>query len=124
MSTPVVMSARGDRLVDLGELGKIGCRPGLRALEAIESSSETGSIADLANALARRPVLRIIVSTIYETHIDFVAGNKSSAKTYTREEIGAAVMRVGVGKLQEDAFRLLLHAFAPKSETDTDQGNG
>lgn len=124
MSTPVVMSARGDRLVDLGDLGKIACRPGLRALEAIESSSETGSLADLATSIARRPVLRTIVTTIYETHLDFAAGSKGDVKTFTREQIGEAVMSVGVGKVQEDCFRLLLHAFAPKDETDTDQGNG
>lgn len=115
------MQARGDRSIELGFIGTIVCRPGLRALEAIESSIESGSIADVANQLAKKPSLRTITTVIYETHLDFAAG-ANGVRTFDRQTIGAAVLEVGVGRLQEHAFRLVLSAFAPAEESDP--GNG
>lgn len=115
------MRARGDRVVELGSLGSIVCRPGLRALEAIESTCESGSIAFAANQLAKKGSLRLITTILHETHLDFAASSPGS-KTYSRDEIGAAVLEVGIGRLQEHAFRLVLTAFAPPAEGD--EGNG
>lgn len=111
------MRARGDRVVDLGSLGSIVCRPGFRALEAIEEQSDSKSLTDVANQLARKAGLRIVTTILYETHLDFAASEKAAPR-YSREAIGSAVLEVGVGRLQEHAFRLVLSAFAPSEEND------
>lgn len=70
-------TSRGDREVDLGSLGKIVCRPGLRALEAIDVSS--GSIAEAVRRFARGGSLRDVVTILYETHLDHADSARSAS---------------------------------------------
>ena len=118
------MAVRGDREVDLGSLGMVPCRPGLRALEAIESSHASGSLTAIAAELARAPGLRTTISILYECHLDFAALSKD-AKRHTREQIAAGVLEVGLGKVKTACWDLVFSAWAitpdPDAEPDSEK---
>lgn len=117
--------SRGDREIDLGSLGKVTCRPGLRALEAIDSHPGSGSLSEVLRRLAMGVALRDVVTIVYETHLDFAAASKD-AKRYSRAQIAEAALEVGINTLKDACWDLVSSAFAfPRDEgAEGDQGNG
>lgn len=114
--------ARGDCEVDLGRLGKILCRPTLRALEAIDDPDGGGTLVDRIRRLTEGQSLSDTVDIIYQTHLE---GAISEDRRFTRDEIGAAVLEVGMGGLRQTCFDLVFTAWGPRAaEGEGDQGNG
>ena len=116
-STP----SRGDREIDLGTLGKVNCRPSLRALETLDQPEKGGPLFGHLGRFSNPHTqsLRQTVDVVYETHLD-----GENAETFSREEIGSAVLEVGYNSLADDCFELLMTAFAKAdSDSEGDSGN-
>lgn len=112
---------RGDQTVNLGSLGMVHCRPGLRALEALDDLDGHGTLGIRFRRLALTPSLTDIVDILYETHVD-AASATGQSKTHTRTEIGEAVLEVGMGSVRDACAMLILTAFGPVVEGDS-EGN-
>jgi hypothetical protein len=67
-----------------------------------------------------------VVSILFETHLDFAASSPGT-KRYTRDQIGDAVLEIGMPKAIEAAGELLASAWAIQADRDDeapDPGNG
>lgn len=113
--------SRGERTVSLGALGEVQCRPGLRALEAIDDPDGRGSLTTRLRRLALAPSLSDVVDVIYETHVDAAAAEGRPAP-YNRTEIGEAIIDVGIETVREAAAEMVLSAWSRHAVEDT-QGN-
>lgn len=111
---------RGDRTIDLGVLGVVHCRPGLRSLEALDDLDGKGSLSVRVRRLALAPSLTDMVDVIFETHID--AAMADGRDTFTRDQIGEAILEVGMNSVRDDCAYMLLTAFGPVDE-ESDPGN-
>lgn len=118
-----VTKARGDRVVDLGSLGPIHCRPGLRALEALDAPDGNGALVVRLQRLSMpfSSVLTDVVDILYECHVDACAAEGREPKS--REQIGDAVLEVGLHVPREVCHGLLLTAFGPVEVRGDDDEN-
>lgn len=108
---------RGDVRVDLGDLGEVVCRPGLRALAAIDSYHSTLTISDLVVRLISHPSLNDVITIIYETHLD-----AEPEKRLSRRAIGEAVLSVGMDSLYGACSELLSKAWSKKALEAAEEG--
>lgn len=119
------MKPRGDVEVELGSLGVVVCRPGLRALEAIDSAPGVGSLTDILARLSRGISLRDAITIVYETHLDFSVSSPA-VKRYTRAQIGEAILEVGLNSLKTACWDLVFSAYrvpTPEDEAEGSPGN-
>jgi hypothetical protein len=111
---------RGEREVSLGSLGSVVCRPGLRALEAIDNPETGGPLTAILRRFGVLPSLRDTVNVIFETQVD--AAVARGEKPHTRTEIGEAVLEVGIDSLREHCFELIRTAWSMEGDEE-DPGN-
>lgn len=114
--------ARGELEVDLGSLGRVVCRPGFRALQAIDDPKRNGPLTAIIQRLFSSPSLNDVVTIIYETHLD-----AQPEKRFRYDEIGEAVLEVGMDTLYIQCAELVGTAWSKRaekeSEKETSSGN-
>lgn len=117
--------ARGDVVVNLGSQGEIVCRPGLRALMAIDSYRPDLTISDLVLRLSMHASLVDVVRIIHETHVDAEPNNRHRLSL---DDVGRGVLEVGMDKVFDACSELLKaawseEAFSRQSEAESDEGD-